>query len=523
MPDNQHSFIIPDDQKIPDLVSSIRENFSLRQQPETVYHRTLYDTFDWRLYKSGTALEVHDDGRSRRIYWREEKDGPFKIQLALRNVPQLAADLPDSEFRRQLQSVISVRELLPQIKLRIKRQPYVVLDNSEKIVVRLYADTCWYSPSKLRADRVLSKRLTIKAVKGYAADYQRVEAFLKTLPTPLQTAQDNLMKLALITTGVSPEEYSTRLNLRLDPEIKGEQAFKEILLRLLEIMQQNTAGCVRGRDTEFMHDYRVAIRKIRVALKQFNQLYPQAVSKEYKNFFSHLGELTTPVRDLDLLLQLLENDLQGLDEFEQQQLQPLREYLLQTRAAAQKKLVEVLKSSSYREKIKGWRDFLLQPETVQADTGKQATAAYKLADEFLWDTNKQTLQEAKAITGSSDAVKLHELRKTFKKLRYLTEFFGSLYPAVKLRALLQSLIDVQDHLGAYNDRYIQTGLVKAFIEHSANEQAIKASEHLINILEQQQLDAGLKFKESYTAYASSDGQKIFKEMFIEYNGRKIKP
>jgi len=528
MSEKQHSFIIPDDQSISALVSLLQKTFSVRVQAETVFHRVFYDTFDWRLTKNGSTLEMHDDGLSHRIYWRADKDSKLKIQLGLRKVPRLAGDLPACKFRQQLQSVISVRELLPRIKIRIKRQSLAVLDKNEKVVVRLNLDVYWYSPSRLRAAKVLAKRLTIKAVKGYAKDYQRVDAFFvdvqlpKPLPKPLQSAQDNVLKLALIASGVSTGDYTTSLNFRLDPDMPDEQALKYILLRLLEIMQQNTAGSIKGRDTEFMHDYRVAIRKIRVVLKQLNHLHPQAVSAEYKRFFSRLCKLSNPVRDLDVFLMQLENYKPDFEKSGWQELQPLRDYLLLLRAEAQNKLIEELKSSQYRKTIKQWRDYLGHSATENDATDKSGKAVYELADELLWDINQQTLKQGKTITENSDAETLHNLRKTFKQLRYMTVFFSSLYPAVELRVLIQTLIDVQDNLGVFNDRHMQLNMVKAFIKQSKNKEAIKASEQIIKILEQQQLEAGKSFKDSYRVYASSGRQKKFKEMFVDYRRGKMK-
>ena len=527
MPDNQHSFVIPENQSIPALVSQLQASFPVQVLADTVYHRVFYDTFDWRLYKNGSALEVHDDGQSKRIYWRADKDGQLKIQLGLKGIPRLATELPACEFRQQLHSVVYVRELLPQIKLRIKRQSLTVLDKSKKIVVRLNFDVYWYNPSKLQAARVLNRRLTIKAVKGYAKDYQRVDSFflkiplLMPLPMPVQSAQDNMMNLALIATGVRTDEYTTRLSLRLDPEMQAEQVLKEILLQLLDIMRQNTAGCIKGRDTEFMHDYRVSIRKIRLALKQLTHLNPQAVSTVYKQFFSQLGKLSNPVRDLDIFLYQLGNYQADFDTSSWQQMQALRDYLLLARAEAQKQFVAEVKSVHYRENIKQWRNYLEHSDTDKLSTDKPGTVAYKLSDELLWGFNQKTLALGKAIAKSSDADALHELRKSFKKLRYSAEFFRGLYPAgKKQRELIQHLVDVQDDLGEFNDRHIQIAMVKAFIEQNKNEQAIKASEQIIKTLQQQQHEAGKRFKNSYAAYASHASQVIFKEMFVDYYGRK---
>ena len=551
MPDNQHSYVIPDDLKIPALVSLLQETFPLQVQAESVYHRVFYDTFDWRLYKHGAVLEVHDDGQSQRIYWRADKDGRLKIQLGVRKLPRLAADLPICEFRQQLQSVIAVRELLPRIKLRIKRQSFAVLDENKKVVVRLNIDVYWYSPGRLHADRVLTRRLIIKAVKGYAKDYQRVEEFFQSgqpttlkdtlesmpqaesssmpqaepltipLAMPMQSAQDNVMKLALIASGLSADDYSTRLNLRLDPEIPAEQVLKEILVRLLEIMRQNTAGSIKGRDTEYMHDYRVAVKKIRVALKQLAHLQPQTVSADDKQFFSKLGDLTNPVRDLDVFLYQLESYQPDVERSGWQQLQPLQDYLLLSRTEAQKQFVEALKSSQYRDTIKRCSDYLVRTEAEDTAAGAPGKAVYKLSDELIWSLNQKTLAKGKIIDQHSEAEAMHDLRNYFKKLRYHIEFFRGLYPAgKKLRELIEILIAVQDDLGKYNDRHIQIGLVKAFIEQSKNAETVDASAQIIKALEQQQHEAGKHFRDSYAAYASPASQDIFKEMFVDYYGGK---
>ena len=524
MPVDQHSFIIPEDQNISALVWSLQNTFSIRVQNETVYHKTFYDTFDWRLTRNGSILEVDDDNPSPRIYWQGDKAGKLKIQLGLRKVPHLAGDLPAGEFRQQLRSVISVRELLPRIKVRVKRQSLVVLDENEKIVVRLYLDVYWYSPSKLRAARVLTRRLTIKALKGYAEDYRRVDSFFvdMQLPIPLQPAQNNVVKLALIASGARTNDYSTNLKLRLDPFMPDEQVLKIILLRLLEILQQNTAGSIKGRDTEFMHDYCVALTKIRIVLKQLDQHYPQAVGTEYKHFFSKLGKLTDPVRVLDVFLMQLEDYQPDYEKAGWQHLQPLRDYLLLSRTEAGNSLNETLKSSQYRKTIKQWRDYLKQSEDENGEANKAGQPVYKLTNELICDINQQILAKGKTIAKSADAEALYDLRKTFKQLRYLIELFSSLYPAIELRAIIQTLTDVQDKLEIFDDRHIQLGVVQAFIQQSKNEVAIQSAEKILEILEQQKNEAYKNIKDRYKKYALSGSQKKFKELFVDYHQGKMK-
>ena len=505
--------VIPVDQGFTELLASFQNNFYVRVLPETVDFRVFYDTFDWLLYNHGAMLEMHEEGESRRIYWRADTDSELKIQLGIKQVPHLAADLPDCEFRNQLKSVISVRELMPRIKIKIKRQPLVVLDKHEKVVVRINFDEHWYFPSKIRAGTVLGKRITIKPVKGYADEFNQVIAFFQ--PMELRDAQDNMMKLALAESGMSTSEYTTKLNLFLDPDIPAEFALKEILHRLLEIMQQNTAGSIRGRDIEFMHDYRVSIRKTRSALTQIKKVLPQGIITQYNQFFSELGKLTNPVRDFDVLLLKLESYQRNLKKTQKAQLGSLQEYLAHSREVAQKNFVKTVKSADYRHTIKEWRAYLENDTPTIPPLENSNKAVYMLADELIWNMYQLALEEGNAITDESEAEALHELRKTCKKLRYLMEFFQSLYPARRIRELIQALKDLQDNLGEFNDLHVHINILEQFTSESTDTDSISACKQVMHSLQQKQVKTRNKFAEFYVQFCSPENQAEFKDMFVD--------
>ena len=510
---NQLDLVIPVDQGFAELLTAFQNNFHVNVMPDTVSHRVIYDTFDWLLYNNGALLELHDDGQARRVYWRAGRDDKLRIQLGHRNVPALASELPQSEFQRQLQSVISVRELVARIKIKIKRQPLVVLDAHDKIVVRINFDEYWYFPSKTRAGCVLGKRISIKPVKGYADAFSKVEGFFK--PMELREAQDNIIKLALAESGMSTNEYTTKLNLHIDPEMPSEQALKTILLRLLEIMQQNAAGSIRGRDSEFMHDYRVSIRKTRSALSQVKQVLPQGTIATYSKFFSGLGKITNPIRDADVFLLKLDSYQKGLKKSARDRLAPLREYIASTRTTAQKKFVTCLKSADHRKAIKQWRKYLEDSSPTQPPLENSKRPIYQLADELIWNMYQLALEEGNAITDESEAEALHELRKTCKKLRYLMEFFQSLYPAREIRELISALKGLQDNLGEHNDLHVHACMLEKFIKQSTDLAANKACRQMINNLQQRQQKTRDRFADRFAAFASADNQDEFRQLFVE--------
>jgi len=264
-----------------------------------------------------------------------------------------------------------------------------------------------------------------------------------------------------------------------------------------------------------MHDYRVSIRKTRSALTQINQVLPQNDIAKYNIFFSGLGKLTNPVRDLDVFLLKLESYQQNLKNSSKDKLQSLREYLVQSRAAAQKKFVETSKSAEHRNHIKTWREYLEDSAPIKPPLVNSTRAVYKLANEHIWNMYQLALEEGNAITDESEADALHELRKTCKKLRYLMEFFQSLYPAPGIRELIQALKGLQDNLGVYNDLHVHTGILKKFIKQSTDADANKACEQMIKFLEQRQMKTRNRFAESYAAFSSLDNQSEFKELFVD--------
>ena len=508
-----HDFVLPADQGFAELITSLQDTFPLRSQAETVYHRVFYDTVDWLLYNNGCALEMHEDEKSRRIYWRADRETRLKLQLGLKRVPQLAIDLPDGEFREQLASVIHVRELMPRVKIRIKRIPLVVLNKNKKIVVRINLEENWFYPVKTRAGKVLGKRISINPVKGYADAYDQVEAFVRLME--LRPARENLINLALAESGISTIEHTTRLNLILDPEMTAGDALKAILSRLLEIMQMNTAGSIRGRDTEFMHDYRVSIRKTRSALSLVKHVFPRGIIKKYSKFYSGLGDLTTPVRDLDVFLLKLDSYKRRLGRSRQAHLQPLRQYLLDKRSEAQKNFVETVKSPGYRRTIREWRDYLDDAGPITPLQENTEKPVHALASELIWRTYHLALEEGNAITDETEAEALHELRKTCKKLRYLMEFFQSLYPATKINELIKALKGLQDNLGDFNDYHVHAGILKSFIKTGADGDAAKACKKLINALKQKQYATRNSFAERFAAFSSQQNQDKFRELFAE--------
>jgi CHAD domain-containing protein len=67
--------------------------------------------------------------------------------------------------------------------------------------------------------------------------------------------------------------------------------------------------------------------------------------------------------------------------------------------------------------------------------------------------------------GGPPAADLHSLRKRCKELRYLLEFFGSLYDPAAYRRAVRSLKGLQDCLGEFQDGVVQQEAIRGFAVH----------------------------------------------------------
>ena len=116
----------------------------------------------------------------------------------------------------------------------------------------------------------------------------------------------------------------------------------------LAAMRANLPGVLDDVDTEFLHDFRVAVRRTRSTLKLGRPALPEDVTDQWEPALKWLGGLTTPVRDLDVYelgLPVMASWLVAADPAD---LQPFAVQLRRHRSAARRILVRGLRSARFR-------------------------------------------------------------------------------------------------------------------------------------------------------------------------------
>jgi CHAD domain-containing protein len=88
--------------------------------------------------------------------------------------------------------------------------------------------------------------------------------------------------------------------------------------------------------------------------------------------------------------------------------------------------------------------------------------ARDVAAERIERAHSRLVRDGRTIDGSSEPEALHDLRKDAKRLRYLLECFGSLFPAEDLSVAVKPLKSLQDVLGEFQDTEVQAHALAQF-------------------------------------------------------------
>jgi CHAD domain-containing protein len=139
------------------------------------------------------------------------------------------------------------------------------------------------------------------------------------------------------------------------------EATKLILLNLLETMRTNEAGIKADIDVEFLHDYRVAVRRTRTALSEIRKVLPKSRVRYFRGAFRVLGQQTNELRDLDTCLLAEASYRALLPEEMQEDISPLFDSLRARRPAVLGGVIAYLESERYACLIDEWRSFLVTP------------------------------------------------------------------------------------------------------------------------------------------------------------------
>lgn len=508
---------VPETASLDDIKARLAGHYGLKQEAERLITRVYLDSFDWRIYKARGILAMVQDGDLLELSFTDRHGGELVARQRIQALPRHLQDIPPGPVRDLIAPTLSIRVLLPIVQVESRHSQVRVLDDETKTVVRIEMDRNRYSTPDGGLSGELAPRLRLTPVRGYDADYQVVRDALGNF---YDSAGPSVLDTALQAIGRAPGDYNSNLNYRLDPKSRSDEATKEIQLGLLRTLEANIEGTKGNWDSEFLHDLRVAVRRTRSALTQIKDVFAPEVTGHYTEGFAWLQEITGPVRDLDVYLLALDDYRRDLPVFLRNDLGALRTFLESHYAQEQRELVRHLESVQFVQLLKSWRSFLETPVPDQSLAANGRRPVKDLADERIWKMYRRVIDEGRAINDLSAPEELHEMRKSCKKLRYLLEFFASLYPEKKVTALVKIMKTLLDNLGAFQDLEVQAHTLQHFAEQMVSEglrntNAVLAMGSLIGCLIRHQNTERMHFAQIFSEFDTKEHDALFRSLFRE--------
>ena len=319
--------------------------------------------------------------------------------------------------------------------------------------------------------------------------------------------------------GGVPGGIPSKIHVPLTAEQRSDAAVVAVLTRLLEVIEANLEGTIADIDSEFLHDFRVSVRRSRAVQRECKGVFAVDELAVFRAEFRWLQQVTGDSRDLDVYVLEFDSlrgivpDRMGAD------LEPLLTVLKGRRLTARREMVRALRSDRFIRLLADW-GALLEGLVASDTTGRvDATVPIgELASRRIRKVYRRMVTMGDAIDHDSPAEDYHELRKKGKELRYLLELFGTpLYPAEIVKPMIKTLKSLQDVLGRHQDREVQVATVSALRDEVAalpgGSEALMAMGVLVMRLHEDERAARAEFSESFAEFASSAQRRLVKDTF----------
>lgn len=223
------------------------------------------------------------------------------------------------------------------------------------------------------------------------------------------------------------------------------EAARATIASALAQLQANEKGALQGSRPEYLHQMRVAMRRLRSALRAFREVLDGEFLRETDLGMKAIARATGAARDWDVLAtQTLPAMLDAGGDA-----QVARSILADVRArrrAAREAMHDAMRSPDYAKVILGLARWLAEPRAPAGDGGDLASFAARVVAK----RHGKLVERAKHFD-RMDATARHKLRIEAKRVRYIFEAFAPLFRAKPVKAYLKALAQVQDDLGEAND------------------------------------------------------------------------
>jgi inorganic triphosphatase YgiF len=414
---------------------------------------TYFDTPELLLRKNGVSLRVRRAGK-KRVQTIKTVNGGISLSRGEWE-HKLQGDEPDLRAARgtALEPLLSgnlkrklKRDLEPIFATHVQRTLLPLRSGNSRIELAL-------DEGHVRAGQKSSPlaEVELELKRGKASDLFKAARVVAGLaPIKLALKSKSEQGYDLLADQPSPAFHGLKIILQHDASVAA--AFQVIGRSVLRHIAANEPA-VRAADPDGVHQMRIGVRRLRVAIAVFSQMLDCNQTEQIKHDLKWLAAKLGPVRDLDVFLKgkiaLFERSdppSVGLPE--------LKSELIYRRDIAAETAKAAIATARYRLLVFNILEWIEDGNWLKRSHAQGNRKIRPFAADLFKRRTKKVRKKAKRA-GEIDARARHKLRIAIKKLRYALYFFETLYSrdgsAKALSRYKKHLKGLQDNLGGLND------------------------------------------------------------------------
>jgi len=462
---------------------------------------SLLDTHDEPIRRGGRSLV--DTGDALLLL---DEAGAGARQSAQRT-GDFTADLAPGAVREALSSLSDLRALIPLCGGKLRERRAALVDDEGKTHARA-------AFLRLTSGTHKVTLVEVEALRGYDKASQALWDRIDARAGPALPPADLLARL-------SPDHrpYVAKPDIPLTRTESAYDVAGDIIGTYLAVARRNEAGVIADLDTEFLHDYRVALRKTRSVVSLFKGVYAAEETAALKAALSDLMAPTGRLRDLDVYLLERDTYFARLPESLHHGLRIMFDAFAAERAAAHRALAARLQGRAYRAEIEALIARFSGAQPI-APGPRADWPAHLYAQRLIWKRYQKVCRIAREIDADTPDAQVHDLRINCKKLRYLIEFFAPLFPSAEVKTVLKPLKRLQDNLGLFNDFSVQQAALRSFMEGRASNapsrddlSAAQSIGALIAVLARQQTEERARVMANFAHFDSEGVRDTCRDLF----------
>jgi CHAD domain-containing protein len=261
-------------------------------------------------------------------------------------------------------------------------------------------------------------------------------------------------------------------------DLPADDSARLIALRLLDDVVVARLRLSRPEDHEALHDFRVALRRLRSALRAWRLSLGPAVSKRIRRRLREIARATGRSRDLEVHIAWVRSRMGGLRDYQRAGAEWLLARLEARKVRADRRLERRLARDFARTEAR-LRTALpgIRVTVVPALPVPPGGTGGAVLGRLVGELGAGLASELALVRSIGDQVEAHRARIAGKRLRYLLE---PVAPRLEeAPALIGRLKELQDELGGLHDAHVFAGDLSRTLQVAALQQARRVSRELM--------------------------------------------